>query len=90
MTRIVLEAIHRAAVWLVLAPVVFYRRVLSPLKGAPTCRFLPTCSEYAIEAVRTRGLIVGGLLASRRICRCHPFGGSGFDPVPRSLSEGVH
>jgi putative membrane protein insertion efficiency factor len=92
MTVSVYEAIRRAAVWLVLAPVVFYRRVLSPLKRAPTCRFLPTCSEYAIEAVKTRGIVVGGYLATRRICRCHPFGGSGFDPVPAGAlsQEGVH
>lgn len=85
------KAIHRAVVWLVLAPVVVYRKVLSPMKTVPTCRFLPTCSEYALEAVKTRGIVVGGALATWRVCRCNPFGGSGFDPVPHGPArEGVH
>jgi putative membrane protein insertion efficiency factor len=85
---ILLKAIHRAVVWLVLAPVVVYRKVLSPMKTVPTCRFLPTCSEYALEAVKSRGIVVGGALATWRVCRCNPFGGSGFDPVP--AREGGH
>ena len=55
--------LHRFLVWVVLLPVVCYRRVISPLKRAPSCRFLPTCSEYAIEAVNKRGVVVGGALA---------------------------
>ncbi len=62
-------------------PVRFYRTVLSPLLGA-NCRFQPTCSSYAMEALETHGALRGGWLALRRILRCHPFGGSGFDPVP--------
>ena len=58
-----------------------YQLVLSPLM-APNCRHLPTCSEYAIEALREHGVLRGGWLAVRRIARCHPFGSSGFDPVP--------
>ena len=58
-----------------------YQRLLSPLKGVPTCRYLPTCSEYAAEAVERRGVVVGGAKALWRIARCNPFGGSGFDPV---------
>jgi len=64
----------------------FYQRALSPLTG-PSCRFTPTCSEYAAVAVERHGAIGGGWLAMRRILRCHPFGGQGFDPVPE-LSEG--
>ncbi|MCB9880924.1 MAG: membrane protein insertion efficiency factor YidD [Planctomycetes bacterium] len=62
-------------------PVRFYRRFLSPLKK-PCCRFHPTCSSYALEALDRHGAIKGSLLSARRILRCHPFGGSGFDPVP--------
>jgi hypothetical protein len=58
-----------------------YQRVVSPLKRTPTCRYLPTCSEYAAEAIERRGAIVGGAKALWRIARCNPFGGSGYDPV---------
>ena len=64
-----------------LALVRLYRRWLSPLKRAPSCRYLPTCSEYALEAIETRGALVGGAKAMWRILRCNPFGGSGYDPV---------
>ncbi len=76
--------VHAALVWLVLLPVVFYRRVLSPMKRTPTCRFLPKCSEYAMTAVQTRGIVVGGALASWRILRCNPLFRGGYDPVPGS------
>jgi putative membrane protein insertion efficiency factor len=58
-----------------------YKLTLSPLIGRQ-CRFLPTCSEYAAEALITQGPVRGGWLAARRLCRCHPFGGSGYDPPP--------
>lgn len=60
----------------------FYQICLSPLKGAGTCRFTPTCSQYALEALRKYGPFKGSWLAVKRICRCHPWGGSGYDPVP--------
>jgi putative membrane protein insertion efficiency factor len=67
------------------APAIFLIRVyqvtVSPLLP-PACRFTPTCSEYAIEALRTWGPVRGSWLAIRRILRCRPFGGSGHDPVP--------
>jgi len=67
---------------LVLAPIVFYRRFVSPYTP-PTCRYRPTCSAYAEEAIRVHGLVRGGWLATRRILRCHPFGPPpGPDPVP--------
>ncbi|MCD7714761.1 MAG: membrane protein insertion efficiency factor YidD [Prevotella sp.] len=67
--------------WIVLLPVRFYRRCISPFTPA-TCRFTPTCSEYAVEAITKYGPAKGLWLAIKRILRCHPWGGSGFDPVP--------
>ena len=74
--------IHAALVWSVLLPIAIYRRVLSPMKRVPTCRFVPTCSEYAQIAVRERGIVVGGFLATWRILRCNPLCRGGHDPVP--------
>lgn len=62
-------------------PVRAYRLVLSPWVGHG-CRFQPTCSAYALEALETHGALRGGRLALRRIARCHPWGGSGIDNVP--------
>ncbi len=59
----------------------FYQMCISPLLP-PRCRFMPTCSQYAQEAILKYGAIKGGTLAARRILRCHPLGGSGYDPVP--------
>ena len=64
-----------------------YRLTISPaqtLLFGPTggCRFTPTCSQYAIDAIHAHGTLAGGALATKRICRCHPWGGCGHDPVP--------
>lgn len=58
-----------------------YRLLISPL-SVPTCRYTPTCSTYAIEALEAHGPIQGTILSIKRIARCHPWGGSGYDPVP--------
>ena len=76
------RSVYSVLVWLVLLPVHAYRLVLSPLKAAPSCRYLPTCSEYAITAVKQRGIVVGGALATWRILRCNPLFHGGYDPVP--------
>jgi len=61
--------------------IAFYRRAISPLLP-PACRYVPTCSAYADEAIRKYGFARGSWLAVRRLARCHPFGGHGYDPVP--------
>jgi putative membrane protein insertion efficiency factor len=65
-----------------MALVRFYRKHLSGLKPAPTCRFCPTCSAYALEAFEKRGFFVGLILSVWRILRCSPLSPAGFDPVP--------
>ena len=59
----------------------FYKMVISPYM-APSCRYSPTCSQYALEALKKYGLFKGGWLALKRILSCHPWGGSGYDPIP--------
>ena len=69
----------RFFIWLIS----IYQRLISPLVG-PCCRFHPTCSEYAKQALESHGLVMGIWLTIKRLSKCHPLGGSGFDPVPRS------
>jgi putative membrane protein insertion efficiency factor len=66
---------------IVLLPVYFYRACISPMLP-PSCRYTPSCSQYSIEAVKKYGPLRGGWLAIKRIARCHPWGGEGYDPVP--------
>ncbi len=67
---------------IVIYPIKFYQRYISGCKGYPTCKYVPTCSQYAIEAIETNGVILGVLLAIWRILRCNPFSKGGYDPVP--------
>lgn len=75
----------RAAILVLKAPILAYRAVLSPLLG-PSCRYMPTCSAYALEALEVHGPIAGFWLALKRVASCHPItwlgGGAGYDPVP--------
>ncbi len=68
--------------FLVLKIIRVYQKYLSPLLG-PSCRFHPTCSEYAFQAIETYGVLRGGILAVKRVLKCNPWGGSGADPLPR-------
>jgi len=81
----VTTVLRKAFSALLIAPIWFYRCFVSPLLP-PSCRFTPTCSQYAIEAIRLHGPVKGGALAVRRLLRCHPIswlgGASGYDPVP--------
>ncbi len=77
MPNAISRALARPLVWLVK----FYRVAISPWLGG-NCRFQPTCSEYAIQALQQYGVLRGSWLAAKRIVRCNPWGGSGYDPVP--------
>lgn len=67
--------------WLAIGLVYFYRGVISPILG-PKCRFTPSCSEYAIEAIKEHGFVKGCWLSGKRLLKCHPLHAGGYDPVP--------
>ena len=83
-----LQALGRLLAWPLLGLVALYRATLSPWLGN-NCRFEPSCSAYAMEALRVHGAFRGTLLCARRIARCHPWGGSGYDPVPEKEQDPV-
>lgn len=66
-----------------------YQLLISPLLR-PSCRYLPSCSDYAAEAIGTHGALYGTWLTLRRLARCHPWGGDGYDPVPRPAEPATH
>ncbi|MBN2676118.1 MAG: membrane protein insertion efficiency factor YidD [Alphaproteobacteria bacterium] len=72
--------------FIVLKSIRLYQIFLSPFLGK-SCRFVPSCSDYATEAIEKYGLRCGGWLAIKRVIRCHPWGGSGHDPVPQNKKE---
>ena len=79
--RNLLNIFTKSLGWLLMLPIRFYRKFISPLTP-PSCRFTPTCSQYAIEAITKHGPFKGTWLAVKRVLRCRPGGGSGYDPVP--------
>jgi len=72
---------RKILIYIVLSPVYLYRFTISPLIPA-RCRYTPTCSQYTIDALKKYGVLKGGWLSVKRIGSCHPWGGSGYDPVP--------
>lgn len=76
-----LKIVYRLIGYIFLATIKFYQVVISPLTS-PACRYQPTCSVYASEAIKKHGPFKGGYLAIKRILSCHPWGKSGYDPVP--------
>ena len=85
--RRLLRALARLPRLVLRLPILVYRYSLSSLMGRQ-CRYLPTCSEYADTAIQQHGAWAGGWMATARLCRCHPWGGDGFDPVPQCLPAG--
>ena len=79
--KLLLKWVGKIVVWILLLPIYFYKKCISPLTP-PACRYRPTCSSYAVEALKKHGPVKGLYLAVWRILRCNPWGGSGYDPVP--------
>ncbi len=77
----ILQYMHQVVIWLMILPIRFYKYSISPLIPN-SCRHIPTCSEYAMEALKTHGVFRGSALAIWRILRCNPWGTEGYDPVP--------
>ncbi|MCB0734536.1 MAG: membrane protein insertion efficiency factor YidD [Bacteroidetes bacterium] len=76
-----LKQVSKLLAWIFILPIRIYQKVISPFLPS-ACRFTPTCSHYAVGALKKHGILKGTFLAARRILRCHPWGGSGYDPVP--------
>lgn len=78
----ILRLASKAIKLLIIGMIKIYKKYISPIKGAKMCKYIPTCSEYAIEAVEKYGPFKGTYLAIKRILRCNPFSKGGYDPVP--------
>ena len=77
----ILSGLRGGIVWVLSLPIHFYRKAISPVLPK-SCRYTPTCSQYALEALKKHGPLKGLWLTVKRVCKCHPWGGSGYDPVP--------
>jgi len=80
------QTLHAVSIAIPLLLLKFYRFFISPLLGQ-RCRFHPSCSQYAIEAYKIHGLVIGSWLSARRILKCHPFTLGGYDPVPKKSNK---
>ena len=85
----VMSVVRRGLAKLLAMPIHLYRYAISPMLP-PSCRFYPTCSEYALQALREHGPLGGSWLAVRRICRCHPWNNGGLDPVPDKFAPSTY
>ncbi len=81
-----MKTLHKLIKKVVIFPIRLYQWFLSPLLGK-NCRFHPTCSHYMVEAIEEWGILKGGWMGIKRIGKCHPWGGSGFDPVPKKVEK---
>ncbi len=80
--KLIFKNIGKAVNFVLIGLIKFYKKFISPMKRTPSCRFIPTCSQYALEALQKYGPIKGSYLAVRRILRCNHFHKGGYDPVP--------
>ncbi|MBX7114772.1 MAG: membrane protein insertion efficiency factor YidD [Myxococcaceae bacterium] len=87
----IFAALSSALTWVLVLPIRFYRFAISPALPPNTCRFYPTCSRYALDALQQHGPFKGTYLAARRLLRCHPLHPGGVDPVPtkRETFKGI-
>jgi len=79
--------LHKLISFYRFVPQIFFRGIFFPMEGS--CRFVPTCSEYASEAIEVHGVLKGSILALKRIVKCHPLGSSGHDPVPLKARQSI-
>ena len=77
----IIKIVLKGVGWILLLPVYFYKYFISPITPS-SCRHIPACSEYAVQAIKIHGPIKGFVLATKRISKCHPWGTHGYDPVP--------
>ena len=82
----IIKFLNKIVTNLLIFTIRLYQLILSPFLK-PNCRYLPSCSEYSIAALKEHGLIVGLFYSAKRIFSCHPFGGHGYDPVPKKLTK---
>tara|TARA_B110000438_G_C15269809_1_gene417876 strand:- start:62 stop:322 length:261 start_codon:yes stop_codon:yes gene_type:complete len=85
----ILAVIRKIFILPLILTIKVYQLIISPILKT-NCRYAPTCSEYAVESLNNHGLIRGGYYAIKRVLHCHPFGGSGYDPVPKKTKKGVY